>query len=788
MKFLTNLTLGKKITLLTTVGLLLGVGVFSTLGMRAVDRATETMLQERMTTANMVADYVNEALERAFAELKEAAEAIGNEGLDGNLELQIEALEDTYSRLSIHTNATYLIDEEGRIIWSKPKSVEAEGVEISAYPSLSQVVKKGEASISGLVLVPMTDVPVVLLASPIKEQGEGSRSVLVVAIDPAKSSIGGFVQPIRLGETGYVEIVDQNGVVVIRTEPGPKLAPFERSDHSGRFAALIAAGEPTRGVCHTCHGAEQTVEKKDVLAFVPLSTVNWGVVIRQSEEEALAPARELRRSLLFFGVGLVTVALLFVLVTTRDVGSRIRMLTNASRRIAEGDLVSKVVSPGRDEVGVLGQTLDDMRLKLRTSYGELEQKTRELSSLLSVSEIMTSTFDLPRLLEAVVAKAVEVIPGADGGVLLLQDADQGGVRLQCAIGLEAASFYQYTFSSRGEPSSLISEAGDDGERDMVNEAVAAFLQSEALRSGAQSSIHAEVLHQNRHIGSLIMVSFRDTRAFSESDNRLLQAIADYIALAIERAQLTKEAEAARALQEADRLRSHFISSVSHELRTPLTLIKGYSTSLLRQDVSWDKEAQREFLQIIDEKTDELRDLIDKLLLSAKLEAGALKLEKEPLVISRLAQKVVEDITPRARKHKFTLKFVPSFPVVEADVRCTEQVLRNLVQNAIKYSPDGGEIIIAGEFKDGEVIVSVGDEGIGIPQEHQDKVFDRFYRVDSQLTHGTPGSGLGLSITKGHIEAHGGKVWLESTVGKGSMFYFSLPLEQDETLSKNQGRE
>ncbi len=788
MKFLTNLTLGKKITLLTTVGLLLGVGVFSTLGMRAVNRATETMLQERMTTANMMADYVDEALERAFAELKEAAEAIGNEGLGGNLELQIEALEDTYSRLSIHTNGTYLLDEEGRIIWSKPKSVEAEGVEISAYPSLSQVVKKGEASISGLVLVPMTDVPVVLLASPIKEQGEGSRSVLVVAIDPAKSSIGGFVQPIRLGETGYVEIVDQNGVVVIRTEPGPKLAPFERSDHSGRFAALIAAGEPTRGVCHTCHEAEQTVEKEDVLAFVPLSTVNWGVVIRQSEEEALAPARELRQSLLFFGVGLVTVALLFVLVTTRDVGSRIRMLTNASRRIAEGDLVSKVVSPGRDEVGVLGQTLDDMRLKLRTSYGELEQKTRELSSLLSVSEIMTSTFDLPRLLEAVVAKAVEVIPGADGGVLLLQDTDRGGVRLQCVIGLEAAAFYQYTFSSRGEPSSLISEAGDDGERDMVNEAVAAFLQSEALRSGAQSSIHAEVLHQNRHIGSLIMVSFRDTRAFSESDNRLLQAIADYIALAIERAQLTKEAEAARALQEADRLRSHFISSVSHELRTPLTLIKGYSTSLLRQDVSWDKEAQREFLQIIDEKTDELRDLIDKLLLSAKLEAGALKLEKEPLVISRLAQKVVEDITPRARKHKFTLKFVPSFPVVEADVRCTEQVLRNLVQNAIKYSPDGGEIIIAGELKDGEVIVSVSDEGIGIPQEHQDKVFDRFYRVDSQLTHGTPGSGLGLSITKGHIEAHGGRVWLESTVGKGSMFYFSLPFEQDEILSKSQGRE
>ncbi|KKK40566.1 hypothetical protein LCGC14_3046320, partial [marine sediment metagenome] len=150
--------------------------------------------------------------------------------------------------------------------------------------------------------------------------------------------------------------------------------------------------------------------------------------------------------------------------------------------------------------------------------------------------------------------------------------------------------------------------------------------------------------------------------FWNSKNVSLQAEADYIAIAIERAQLTKEAEEARALHEADRLRSQFISSVSHELRTPLTLIKGYSTSLLRQDVSWDEESQQEFLQIIDEKTDELRDLIDKLLQSAKLEAGALKLEKEPLLIPRLAQRVVEDTALRAKKHKFTLEFSPSFPV------------------------------------------------------------------------------------------------------------------------------
>ncbi len=780
MAFLTNLTLWKKITILTTAGLLLGVGVLSSLGMRAVSQATETMLQDRLTTARLVADYVDETLGRALTELKNTAQMIENDGVKDNLEPQIEALEDAYSRLSIYTHSIYLLNEEGQVIWSKLETTGIEGIDISDYPSVSWAITNGEPSISGLVSAPVTDAPVVFLTSPTKEGGHGNKGVLVVAIDLAQSSIGGFVRPIRLGETGYVEIIDHNGLVVVRTQPGPKLAPFEQSDHSGRFAALISTGQPTRGVCHTCHEPEQRVEKRDVLAFVPLSKANWGVVIRQSEEEALAPARELRQSLLLFGVGLVTIALLFVFITTRDIGSRIRMLTTASQRIAEGDLDSPLTTLGKDEVGILASTLDDMRVKLKTSYGELEQKTKELSSLLLVSEILTSTSDLPRLLDAVVAKAVEVIPGADGGVLLLQGADQGSVLLQCVIGLDKSSLSQFTAIASGElPSSLISEPADDGQKDMVKEAVTAFLHSDALRSRSQSSISAEVFHGNRHIGSLIMVSFRDTKAFSESDRRLLQAISDYIAIAIERTQLAKEAEEAQALHEADRLRSQFISSVSHELRTPLTLIKGYSTSLLRQDVFWNEETQREFLQIIDEKTDELRDLIDKLLQSAKLEAGALKLEKEPILIPRLARKVVEDAELRVRKHKFTLEFAPSFPVVEADVRCIEQALRNLVQNAIKYSPEGGEIIIAGEVKEGKVLVSVSDEGIGISPEHQDKVFERFYRVDSSLTHGTPGSGLGLFITKGHVEAHGGEVWLESTVGKGSRFYFSLPLDQIE---------
>ncbi len=771
MKFLTNLTLGKKITLLTTMGLLLGVAAFNGLSMRAVNQATETMLEDRLTTAQLVADYLDETLGRALEEVKSAAEGIGNNTSTENVALHAKILEDTYARLSINASSIYLIGQDGLVLWSKPR-VKADYIDLSAYPSVLRTIVANQNGVSGLTAAPITNTPVILFSAPTQAGSPQSQTILVVAIDPVQSNIAGFIQPIRLGQSGYVEIVDQNGIVVARTEPGPKLAPFEKSDHSGRFAALISAGKPTRGVCHTCHVPEQKVDRKDVLAFAPLSQANWGVVIRQSESEALTPARQLRQNLFLLGLGLAVIALSFVVVTTRDIGKRITSLTGASHRIADGDLVTPITAAGKDEVGVLAQTLDDMRSRLKASYGALEQKTGELASLLSVSEIMTSTLDLPDLLDAVVAKAVEIIPGADGGVLLLQRPDKKGLVVQSALGLDRERLSELQSSTAGALSN-----GPITERTVMP-----FLYSDSLNCPPQHLIWTEVLHRNRPAGNLMIVSFAESRVFSESDRRLLQTVADHIAIAIERAQLTKETEEARALHEADRLRSQFISSVSHELRAPLTLIKGYSTSLLRLDVSWDEKTQREFLQIIDEKTDELRDLIDKLLQSAKLEAGALKLEKEPVLFPRIARKVIEELSPRARKHKLLLDFPPSFPVVEVDVRCMEQVVRNLVENAIKYSPEGGKILISGESKNNGITVSVRDEGVGVPPEHRDKIFERFYRINDPLTRNASGSGLGLSITKGHIEAHGGKIWLESTVGKGSTFSFFIPMEPVESLN------
>jgi signal transduction histidine kinase len=228
-------------------------------------------------------------------------------------------------------------------------------------------------------------------------------------------------------------------------------------------------------------------------------------------------------------------------------------------------------------------------------------------------------------------------------------------------------------------------------------------------------------------------------------------------------------------KELDEMKSQLLSTVSHELRTPLASIKGFATTLLRDDVQWDDETRREFLFIIDEESDRLSELIDNLLEMSRIEAGTLRVEPEPLDVRHIVAETVAQFEVIARKHRFAAHLPTQLPLVMADPRRIRQVLRNLVENAVKYSPEGGAVTISAETTEDGLQVTVADEGIGISPKHLEHVFDRFYQVDSASTRIVGGSGLGLSICTAILEAHRGKIWAESQPGKGSQFYFSLPL-------------
>jgi signal transduction histidine kinase len=278
------------------------------------------------------------------------------------------------------------------------------------------------------------------------------------------------------------------------------------------------------------------------------------------------------------------------------------------------------------------------------------------------------------------------------------------------------------------------------------------------------------------VGVLMLENLEEPGSFVQTDLPFLQAVVDLIALAIQNARLRRKLQETRALDEANRLKGELLSILAHEMRTPLTSIKGYSTALLLQEASFDPESQREFLEIIDEECNTLESLVHDLLESSIIDAGLLKLEPQPVMLPKLSEETIDEIAHRTEDHRFMVDFPEHFPIVDADPDRIRQVLRNLLDNAVKYSPDGGLVITRGECGEDEVVVSVADQGVGISPEHLNRLFDKFFRVDSGQGHHVVGSGLGLPISRTIVEAHGGRIWAESKVGEGSTFHFTLPLD------------
>ena len=230
-------------------------------------------------------------------------------------------------------------------------------------------------------------------------------------------------------------------------------------------------------------------------------------------------------------------------------------------------------------------------------------------------------------------------------------------------------------------------------------------------------------------------------------------------------------------REAEELKSTFISVISHELKTPVSIIKGYAGTLTREDVSHDPEFVRESAQVIIEEADRLTDLIDNLLDASRIQSGALSLDVQPLDFAVLAEKTLQRFEGQTDKHQLILDIPDDLPLVLADERRLRQVLDNLISNAIKYSPDGGKIILGARKQGDLMLVFVQDEGIGIPDEEHEAIFERFYRVDSSLRRTTKGAGLGLFLVKAIIQAMGGDIWVRSEAGKGAAFFFTLPLAE-----------
>jgi len=244
-----------------------------------------------------------------------------------------------------------------------------------------------------------------------------------------------------------------------------------------------------------------------------------------------------------------------------------------------------------------------------------------------------------------------------------------------------------------------------------------------------------------------------------------------------------------AEKEIDRLKSEFVSTVSHELRTPLTSIKGYVDLLLEQEAGDINQTQKEFLGIVKQNNDRLVNLINDLLDISRIESGRVHLKIKSCDLSEILTEVTDTFRTLANQKKQILKIVKPkiLAKVAADRDRLSQVIANLVSNAIKYTPTGGSFKVEVSQNGSVAQVAISDTGIGISQEDQANLFTKFFRVDSSLTRDVGGSGLGLSICKTIIELHGGKIWVKSELGKGSSFFFTLPIVQEVKQKEELGK-
>ena len=230
------------------------------------------------------------------------------------------------------------------------------------------------------------------------------------------------------------------------------------------------------------------------------------------------------------------------------------------------------------------------------------------------------------------------------------------------------------------------------------------------------------------------------------------------------------------LRRLERVRQDFVANVSHEFKTPLTAIQGFSETLLTGALE-DEKNNRRFLEIIRDHAARLGRLTDDLLKLARIEAGKLELEFQRVAIADIIESCATTTLMRASRRELSLdvNFPPALPPVRGDASLLREVLQNLLDNAVQYTQPGGKITLSAAPRDSEVVVTVADTGIGIPVAEKERIFERFYRVDAARSREVGGTGLGLSIAKHIVEAHGGRIWVDSSVGQGSQFHFSIPL-------------
>ncbi|NJM05635.1 HAMP domain-containing protein [Candidatus Gracilibacteria bacterium] len=644
------------------------------------------------------------------------------------------------------------------------------------------------------------------------------RYLGVLGFDLLLTTIQEDLLTVDIGRNGYAFLVNNVGEVIVSPDMAAGDVAWDETFSQENLLASDSA--ELRSIALQMLNREQGVRVFDYegtaayLAYAPIASAGWSVGLVIPAEDIEAPALaagqqigdsqdRLRHQLLLvlpiIATAVSVVGVLIGLSFTRP----ILALYRSAQRVAAGQLDERLPSAGNDEIGQLVTAFNSMTASLQEMVGELEANAEQLATLNEVSNQLKQILDLARLLQTIPAVVCRRF-GFDRTALYLVEGDE--LRVVSAAFGEDNSKQAHYFIEVANSRPLKLNSGTV-EADVIRSKKAVIVnnpwihprvdQAKQAASASASYVQVPILGGEGNVIGLLSADMgHSERQVQPQDASRLLTFANMVGLTIENARLyndlerqvaarTEELRAALArVQLADRRKSDFLAAVSHDLRTPLNAIIGFSTVLLDDLDGPLTLAQREDITSIHRNGRFLLHLINELLDLARIEAGHLLLERRPIALEPLMHEVIDTVQALMRGRGISLQQLvsPQTPLVEADADRLRQIMFNLLSNAVKFTEHGVITVSAHTIDEVNahgriqhfVVVNVRDTGIGIPPELHEHIFTEFSQVHGRRSR-TRGTGLGLAIVKRLVEAHEGRIWLESSPGHGSTFSFTLPV-------------
>ena len=420
---------------------------------------------------------------------------------------------------------------------------------------------------------------------------------------------------------------------------------------------------------------------------------------------------------------------------------------------------------------------------LRETISTLQRQTARLQRILEISRVLTTTLDIDPLLGIILDASTELTDTEAASIMLL-DERSGELVFAASTGSKKEELANVRVPLEGSiAGTILRQRAPLVVGDVTKDPRHFSQAAQKIGFVTRSILGVPMTIKDRPIGVLEALNKKGDAYFAEEDIQVLTTFANQAAVAIENARLVAALRKAyQKLNDLDRRKSDFIAIASHELRTPLHLILGYAT-MLREDAS---EATAAQLEGVVKGAEQLRTLIDDMINLQHVDTGQATLSVSSFSAAQLIHSIVSECRDMSQAKDQTVRIDLPDPAmtVTADWDKVRLALNNLATNAIKFTPPQGQIEISAKLVDGEVQLCVSDNGIGIPRQDLERIFERFYQVEPHIARKHGGLGLGLAITKSMVELHGGRIWCESAEGKGSRFTFALPADGPKRTKKS----